>query len=267
MADALIQAKSRGVSVKVVTDTDNYALNAVRRLLEAGIEVVPDNRKSIMHNKFVIVDAHYVWTGSFNFTDNCAGRNDNNALILESPELAAGYIAKFDEYWDGKFSVQAKQRSVNTRVKAGSIPIQYAFSPSDGIRNIILEELSQAQKSVDVMAFSFTNNDLALKLAELIRRGVRVRCVFDNGQAGSKYSRKSYLRKAGALVYPSPNRTGKMHHKVIIIDNKTVITGSYNYSRNAEELNDENIVILRCPAIAHYYTKEFKRCISGTKGY
>lgn len=267
VADALIQAKSRGVSVKVVTDTDNYALNAVRRLLEAGIEVVPDNRKSIMHNKFVIVDAHYVWTGSFNFTVNCAGRNDNNALILESPELAAGYIAKFDEYWDGKFSRQAKQRSVNTRVKAGSIPVQYAFSPSDGIRGIILEELSQAQKSVDVMAFSFTNNDLALKLAELIRREVRVRCIFDNGQAGSKYSRRLYLRKAGAQVYPSPNRTGKMHHKVIIIDNKTVITGSYNYSRNAEELNDENIVILRCPAIAHYYTKEFKRCISGTKGY
>ena len=267
VADALIQAKSRGVSVKVVTDTDNYALNAVRRLLEAGIEVVPDNRKSIMHNKFVIADAHYVWTGSFNFTDNCAGRNDNNALILESPELAAGYIAKFDEYWDGKFSKQAKQRSVNTRVKAGSIPVQYAFSPSDGIRKIILGELSQARESVDVMAFSFTNNDLALKLAELIRKGVRVRCIFDNGQAGSKYSRKQYLRKTGAQVYPSPNRSGKMHHKVIIMDNKTVITGSYNYSRNAEELNDENIIILRCPAIARYYTKEFKRCISGTKGY
>ena len=93
-----------------------------------------------MHNKFVIVDAHYVWTGSFNFTDNCAGRNDNNALILESPELAAGYIAKFDEYWDGKFSVQAKQRSVNTRVKAGSIPIQYAFSPSE-----IQQEVVSAQ--------------------------------------------------------------------------------------------------------------------------
>ncbi len=74
-----------------------------------------------------------------------------------------------------------------------------------------------------------------------------------------------YYERVGLI--PSPNRTGKMHHKVIIIDNKTVITGSYNYSRNAEELNDENIVILRCPAIAHYYTKEFKRCISGTKGY
>lgn len=267
VADALINAKNRGVTVKVVTDSDNYALNAVRRLLESGIEVVPDNRKSIMHNKFVVADAARVWTGSFNFTENCAGKNDNNALVLESPELAAGYIAKFDEYWEGHFGKKAELRSENASVKAGSIPVRYAFSPSDGVRRIILEELSGAKQSVDVMAFSFTDNDLAIRLAELVRKGVAVRCLFDNGQAGSKYSRKRYLAKAGAKVYPSPNRTGKMHHKVIIIDNATVITGSYNYSRNAEESNDENIVVLRCPAIAHYYTKEFNRCIRGTKGY
>lgn len=267
VADALIDAQKRGVSVKVVTDSDNYKLNAVRRLLETGIEVIPDNRKSIMHNKFVVADAMRVWTGSFNFTENCAGRNDNNAIVLESPELAAGYIAKFDEYHAGRFSRAAKLRTENPSVKAGSIPVRYAFSPSDGVRRILLEELSSARKSVDVMAFSFTDGTLADKLAELVRRGVAVRCLFDNGQAGSKYSRKGALAKAGVHVCSSPNRTGKMHHKVIIIDNTTVITGSYNYSRNAEEFNDENIIVLRCPAIARYYTKEFKRCIRGTKGY
>ena len=70
-----------------------------------------------------------------------------------------------------------------------------------------------------------------------------------------------------AIDYIRRRRTISLDAGRSIIDDKTVITGSYNYSRNAEERNDENIVILRCPAIAHYYTKEFKRCISGTKGY
>lgn len=96
---------------------------------------------------------------------------------------------------------------------------------------------------------------------------MKVRCLFDAGQAANKASRDGYLKLVGAEVHLSPNRSGKMHHKVIIIDNRTVITGSYNYSANAEYRNDENILIVRSPAIAELYTKEMNRCIRGTKGY
>ena len=65
----------------------------------------------------------------------------------------------------------------------------------------------------------------------------------------------------------SPNSKGKMHHKVITIDEDTVITGSYNFSDNAEKGNDENIIIIRNVELAKLYNKEFKRCLNGTKGY
>ena len=112
-----------------------------------------------------------------------------------------------------------------------------------------------------------TDQQIADKLAEQAKKGIHVECLFDYGQANSKFSRSSYLRGCGIKIAMSPNRSGKMHHKVIIIDDETVITGSYNYSKNAEVSNDENILVVKNAKIASRYVKEFKRCWKGTKGY
>ena len=267
VADALIEAKERKIAVRIVTDTDYLKNDALGRLSRAGIPIVSDRKNSLMHNKFIVVDSRYVWTGSFNLTDNGAWKNDNNAILIESPAVAAGYQARFEGYWKGYFSTDGKRTATAQNAFVGQIPVYYAFSPSDRIRNTLMDELSQARSTVDVMAFSFTGAELAAKLRELCSRGVRVRCLFDYGQSKNKASRDEYLRKIGAQVYYSPNRKGKMHHKVFIIDGKTVITGSYNFSKNAESRNDENILLLRSEPIAKLYTAEMDRCIRGIKGY
>lgn len=267
VADALIDAKARGIDVRVVTDTDYLKNPALCRLSRAGIPIVSDRKSSLMHNKFIVADSRFVWTGSYNLTDNGTERNDNNALLIESPSIAKGYEERFKQYWNGKFSTEGKRSAPQTNVFIGRIPAQYAFSPTDKVCDILMHELSGAKHTVDVMAFSFTGAELAGKLRELVKRGVRVRCLFDYGQSKNKASRDGYLRKIGAQVYYSPNRTGKMHHKVFIIDEKTVITGSYNFSRNAEKRNDENILLIRSPRLAELYTREMDRCIKGVKGY
>ena len=267
VADALLDAKAKKVEVRLVTDEDNVMMAAVEKLKRAGVTVVPDNRPAIMHNKFVVVDAKSIWTGSYNFTVNGTRKNDNNALILESPEIAACYLSKFNEYIEGKFGLKARQKTFRGRVVLGRMPVIVAFSPADGVRNILLDELSHAKNSVKLMAFSFTDQEMANRLGELAKKGVSVKCLFDYGQANSKYSQDSYLRGCGVKIKLSPNRSGKMHHKVILIDDETVITGSYNYSKNAERSNDENILILKNKDIAAKYVKEFKRCWKGTKGY
>ncbi len=267
VAQALVRARKRGISVRVVTDTDNFKNPAVSFLLKYGVPVVSDHRPSYMHHKFAVVDSRYVWTGSFNFTPNGSLKNDNNAIWIESPGIAAGYRAKFEEYWNGRFSRSARPVRVPDSAFIGNIPAGAVFSPSDHVRATLLLELSRARRTVDIMAYSFTGSDLATELRDLVKRGVKVRCLFDAGQAANKASRDGYLKLVGAEVHLSPNRSGKMHHKVIIIDNRTVITGSYNYSANAEYRNDENILIVRSPAIAELYTKEMNRCIRGTKGY
>ena len=267
VADALIEAKKRGVEVNVVVDTDNRKLLAVDRLAKAGIKVVQDNRPTIMHHKFVIADARRVWTGSFNFTENGKRLNDNNALVLESPEIAACYLNKFHEYMTGKFSTSALLRTFKGKAFMGKVPVEAAFSPSDRVADLICSQLSYARKSVRVMAFVLTSEKIANKLGELSKRGVDVQCILDRGQARTRYSRDQYLLGCGVKIYISPNSRGKMHHKVITIDDETVITGSYNFSANAERGNDENIIIIKNSDLGKLFHKEFKRCLNGTKGY
>ena len=268
VSDALLEVKKRGVKVRVVTDSDNRKLDAMDRLAKAGIRVVADERSTIMHNKFVIVDSRWVWTGSFNFTENGRDKNDNNALILESPELAVFYRKKFEEYLSGDFSRSASKKTSDFgKALLGKIPIQVAFSPSDGVAEMICAQLSEAKECVYVMAFVLTSEPIAQKLKEISERGVSVHCVLDRGQAKTRYSQSQSLKNSGVKVYVSPNAIGKMHHKVISIDEDTVITGSYNFSENAEKGNDENIIIIKSSELAKLFNKEFKRCLNGTKGY
>ncbi|MBR2438752.1 MAG: DUF1669 domain-containing protein [Lentisphaeria bacterium] len=268
VTEALVNAKNRGVSVRVVTDSDNRKLKAIDRLEKAGIWVVADERSTIMHNKFVVLDGQKVWTGSFNFTENGKIRNDNNALILDSRGIAAFYKEKFKEYMSGNFSKTAVIKTKEFgKTSLGKMPVQVAFSPSDGVADIICAQLSDAKACVYVMAFVLTSEKIAQKLGELAKNGVEVHCVLDRGQARTRYSQSQYLLSCGVKMDISPNSKGKMHHKVITIDEDTVITGSYNFSDNAEKGNDENIIIIRNVELAKLYNKEFKRCLNGTKGY
>src|SRR5262249_39014785 len=101
-ADALVRAKNRGVTVRMVMDSDTLdntkdqaIQRAVGKLKAAGIPIVGDNRQPIMHNKFVVRDGEEVWTGSWNFTTGDTYRLNNNAARLRSRQLADNYSAEF----------------------------------------------------------------------------------------------------------------------------------------------------------------------------
>jgi phosphatidylserine/phosphatidylglycerophosphate/cardiolipin synthase-like enzyme len=106
------------------------------------------------------------------------------------------------------------------------------------------------------MAFSFTSVPIAEAMAARIQSGVTVRGLFEMRNAGSRYSRDDYLLSAGAEVYLDTN-PDSMHHKVIIIDENMVITGSYNFSAAANTKNDENCLIVHNAEVAQAFTNEF----------
>jgi phosphatidylserine/phosphatidylglycerophosphate/cardiolipin synthase-like enzyme len=137
-------------------------------------------------------------------------------------------------------------------------PIEVYFSPQDGTLEHILSAVNSAQESVDFLAYSFTSDELAQALIERSNAGVTVRGVFDRDQyhsnSGTEYET---LHTAGLDVGLDANPR-LMHHKVIIIDGKVVITGSYNFSNNAEQYNDENTLIIHDPKIAADYQSEFQ---------
>jgi phosphatidylserine/phosphatidylglycerophosphate/cardiolipin synthase-like enzyme len=94
-----------------------------------------------------------------------------------------------------------------------------------------------------------------------MEKGVKVRVVFDQSQAGMESSQDEYLAKRGASVRLDRNKYA-MHNKVIIIDAGTVITGSYNFTKSANTQNDENVLILHSPDIAATYQRRFESIFS-----
>ena len=91
-------------------------------------------------------------------------------------------------------------------------------------------------------------------------KGVNVKGIIEKQTTGSQYSQFKSFKKNNVEVFVD-NNPGLMHNKVFVIDRKTVITGSFNPSKNADERNNENIVILRNKRIAERYSNEIERII------
>jgi len=258
--DALIDAHRRGIVVRVVTESDNMDEQEIQDLKEAGIEVLGDRREGLMHDKFVIVDRHEIWTGSMNFTTGGGYLDDNNLIRLRSSKLAEDYTHEFEQMFvDDHFGANKIAGTPNPNVTVNGSLIEIYFSPEDGTLEHILTAVNAAQESIYFMAYSFTSDELAEALIERAKAGVTVRGVFDEIQYHSNSSTEfDTLINAGIGVRLDGNPR-LMHHKVIIIDQQVVITGSYNFSNNAEHNNDENTLIIHNQDITAQYLAEFQQ--------
>ncbi|MBC8506468.1 MAG: DUF1669 domain-containing protein [Anaerolineales bacterium] len=261
--DALISAHERGVTVRVVTESDNLDEQEIQELIDAGITVVSDRRESLMHNKFVVIDSHEVWTGSMNFTVNGAYKNDNNLLQIRSSRLAENYVAEFEEMFnDDFFGDYIVDNTPHPSLDIQGIRVDTSFSPDDGTADEIIDLIQGAEESIYFLAFSFTSDPIAAALIEKAEQGVTVSGIFEESQyrsnRGGEYEN---LLDAGLDVHLDGN-SRNMHHKFFIIDEEIMITGSYNFSRSAEERNDENTLIIYNAEVAAQFLAEFQRVFS-----
>jgi phosphatidylserine/phosphatidylglycerophosphate/cardiolipin synthase-like enzyme len=261
--DALLDAHRRGVQVRMVTDSDNLDEPEIQDLKDAGMPVVGDRREALMHNKFVVIDRQEVWTGSMNLTVNSAYRNNDNLLRLRSQPLAENYRAEFEEmFTDDQFGPGSPANTINPRLEIGSVVVENYFSPDDGVAAHLVALIENAQESIYILAYSFTSDELSQAIQERAAAGVNVAGVFEESQVESNSGGEfENFLKAGIDVRLDGNRNN-MHHKIIIIDNEIVVTGSYNFSYNAENKNDENVLILFDPQLASLYAQEFARIFS-----
>jgi phosphatidylserine/phosphatidylglycerophosphate/cardiolipin synthase-like enzyme len=257
--DALIQAHRRGVLVQVVTDDSHQDELEIQSLREAGIAVISDGRPGIMHHKFIIIDRNEVWTGSMNLTVNGAYRNDNHLIRIFSKEVAEDFTREFDEmFLEGRFGALSLANTPYPKVEFGDVRIEILFSPDDGVLNRIIAEMRNAEESVEVLAYALTTDIIGETLFDLHQRGVTVRGVVETSQSQASGAETPRLRQAGMDIRLDGNPEN-MHHKVIILDATTVILGSYNFTRSAEEKNDENMLIVNDPALAAQFLIEFER--------
>lgn len=276
IARALIEAVARDVDVRVVLEEDylhvrgqavadawvssgrNEANRIVHAaLLRGGVHVRSDFNGAIFHQKFIVRDLEGsragVLTGSTNFTPTGTNSNLNHLVTISGKRVAREYAREFDEIWDGTFGVARLRHdpSPGTATVSG-VPVKVLFAPDHAPEMEIMKQMAKARQRVDFAIFTFSRSsgidDIMLMLS---RSGIALQGAFDRMQGNQSWSASRILvQAAGAAVPPRifiadrGEGLNKLHHKLMVIDDRLVIGGSFNYTEPANRLNDENIIIL-----------------------
>lgn len=133
---------------------------------------------------------------------------------------------------------------------------QVFFSPKGGCTEAVVGALAKAKSTVLVQAYSFTSAPIAKALVDASHRGVKVQVVLDRSQRTERYSSATFLLNAGVPTYID-DKHAIAHNKLMVIDGQTVLTGSFNFTKAAEENNAENLLIVQDPALAARYTQNW----------
>ena len=263
VAEALIAAHNRGVDVRWVTDDENGMeadeepdRGQFAMLQAAGIEVRADTRSALMHNKFWLFDGQTAWTGSTNITESSFFQQNNNVIVIQSPEVVAIYEREFQEMWDGQFGPRSPSTADQQSVVVNGTPIQVYFSPEDKVLDHIIPIVANAQTNIRFLAFSFTDYPLAQAMIDRAAAGVDVAGVYEKVGSETEGAELKTFYCARVPVRQDGNPRF-LHDKIIIVDNHIVISGSFNFSSNATENNDENVIIVDNAEIANLYMQEF----------
>ncbi|MBN2746066.1 MAG: T9SS type A sorting domain-containing protein [Bacteroidales bacterium] len=279
VATALNNAVNRGVTVRVIFD--NGANNTGIQQLDPSIGKISNptgSQYGIMHNKFIIFDAHstnpnrpIVWTGSTNLTEGQINTDPNNVIIIQDKSLALAYTLEFDEMFgsttgtpslsNSKFGPDKIDNTPHEFI-IGSSKVECYFSPSDGTNDIILGQIGGATTKIDIATMLITRSDIAYALDDAVTDNnvaLKVLVNHENDCSVTVWGILSTL--IGNNLQDDQSQTGIMHHKFMVVDNDlataSVLTGSHNWSNAANNTNDENTLVIYNESVANQYYQAF----------
>ncbi len=280
VANALIAAKNRGVDVRVIATGHTGTTNdIITYLASAGIKAVQSIGVEQMHNKFAVIDAYHAdpaktWiiTSSWNATDGGTNSQFQNMVIVQDVALARAYWLEFNQMWGadlGPFNASKAKFGPNKSIVNPSVfwigednvRVEAYFSPQANTETKIIRALSTAEKNIDLTLNLITRRTISDAMFERFNQGVKVRGSI--GVVTGTGAQFDYLSTWADVHHFSEEAFGLLHHKYAIIDGETtsnnskVITGSHNWSSNANFNNDENILIIQSPRVANEYLQEF----------
>ena len=287
IGNALLAARSRGVRVRLIVDDETNPAEPAR-LRAAGLTVITDDFGAndgpfgLHHNKFFVIDRAasdptraWTMTGSWNPTDSGSTDNHQNVVWIQDGALAGAFTAEFDQMWGSSTATPDAATSRFHRRKTlvaptafwiGGVYTRLVFSPQGAgpygtVERTITDALRTADHEIGLNLNLVTRTAYVDAARERFAAGVEVRAaVGDIGTTGSVFV--SLDAFADAYAFPSTT-LGLLHHKTALVDaqhplsDPVVVTGSHNWSRSANEDNNENTLLLHSPRIANLYLQEF----------
>ena len=255
VSDALLEAHKRGVKVRIFSDDmtsrgEKSRLDSLNKFFPVKTDKDP---ASFMHHKFCVIDGKIVWTGSFNPTYSGSSRENNNAVVIMSSLVAAQFIEEFERLWEGELLSPGPTPSP-VLLESG---IKVYFSLHHNPQEAILQSLEKAKESIYFALFTFTSQEIAQAIIHKFAENIEIKGILEKNQDGP-FSRFHSLKRLRVPVRWDRNFYF-MHHKFFIIDQKIVITGSFNPTWHANYSNRENLIIIYSPSLASQYEEEFNR--------
>jgi phosphatidylserine/phosphatidylglycerophosphate/cardiolipin synthase-like enzyme len=281
ITDAILAAKKAKLHVQIILEGD-YLVEAPAlgdpwsaggdfegnrtihsALLRAGIDVITDLNPAIFHQKFIVRDPGHdsaaVLTGSTNFTLTDTGKNPpgntaktgnnlNHVVVLHGARATNLYLTEFQRLRSGTFGdLHERVEPRPAEFQLAQMRVKPVFAPEQGPEMEIMKQMLKAKASIDFAMFTFAQSSgIDDTMIRLVNDVQRIRGVLDRGQGVQKWAATQPLEAAGVQLFENKAGTGvrKVHHKLMVIDERLVIAGSFNYTAPATTLNDENILVL-----------------------
>jgi len=289
VAAAIDTAYAHGLKVRFIYDSSNA--NTGLSLLDTGIHTMGSPQGSnytIMHNKFVIIDAEspnqedpIVWTGCLNWYYEQWNWDYNNVIIFQDSALAGAYTAEFNMMWGdtginknwstSKFGQYKTDLGMHTFHIDGNL-VELYFSPSDNTDSHIQSTIQSATKDLYFGEYTFTEHNDANDIVSKYLSGLTVYGINDSYSDGY-YPTEQFQTSLGSHFKVYNESTDTLYHNKMLIVNPSdtcgdpkVLTGSHNWSVSANNENDENTVIVHNDTIANLYLQYFKASFDNLPG-
>jgi phosphatidylserine/phosphatidylglycerophosphate/cardiolipin synthase-like enzyme len=281
--DAIREAVKKKVKVRVVLNHAHIDVNnrrAATALIEAGAKVYTVS--GTMHSKFAVIDGNRVINGSGNWSIGAFHRYHENWIVFPpDAKLAAPFkknmetlVAEKRELVNDKKTGVARLKSKKAKKdskKRNKTSAGVTFTSDNNgkkttiVEDVLVKHMKGAKKEIQIAVAHFNTQRLADAVIAAKKRGLKVRVLVDLGEYRNRVSKAAALEKAKVdvryhaysvkMFFPYAQL---MHHKMLIVDGKTLISGSYNWSRTAEHGNHENIQVLKQPSLLKAFKKEYE---------
>ncbi|MEM2174732.1 MAG: phospholipase D-like domain-containing protein, partial [Candidatus Micrarchaeia archaeon] len=260
IVSALEFALKNGIEVRIVCDADStgeYWREYGRyfdRLMKAGAQVVSVNSAGIMHNKLIIIDDEIVWTGSMNLTDNCMTKNANVFYRIVSKEMAGILSHEFEQLFSQRSGYGKLDVTPERPINVNGVEIKILISPYDDFIRAMSHEIITTKGKIHFAIFALSEP----QVTEAIRVSSaeeKIGLIDGTLKEQDWYTDEELSTEVEILP---EGWLGKIHLKLMILDGKTVITGSANWTRSAQVRNDEIMFIIENEDFAKVHELYFK---------
>ncbi len=253
----------------------------------------------IDRDKLVATSANFTLSGIHGDLDAPETQgNTNNLLTIQSRELAQIFLEEFNLMWgdgvggkpDSQFGLKKKAHQFSS-LMIGESEVSIHFSPTsktepwlESSNGFISQQLAKAKTAVNFALFVFSDQKIVDTLGQRYEKGTQVQGLIDSGFAYRYYSEgldmlgvtltrdcqpeknnNPWRSPVSSVGVPELPKGDKLHHKFAVIDQKTVVTGSHNWSASANHSNDEFVLVIKNPKVAAHYEQEFQRLLNNAQ--